>query len=112
MSLTRTTTIRIIYLSHAGRASAAATASTDTAVQTLSGVLLRTSKNSGSPLPYIFLLDSDLTVKLATTMSDVTAAVFSVHITDRYMGHMRKRFYNLPKLLFTLENKNLCLYSL
>lgn len=111
MRVTRTTTIRITYLSHAGRASAAATASTDTAVLTLSGVLLRTSKSDGSPLPYIFLLDSDLTVKLATTMCDVTAAVFSGHITDRYMGHMRKRFYNLPKPLFTLENKNLCLYS-
>lgn len=95
MSLTGTNTTSITHPSHAGWASAAATASTDTAVLTLSGVLLRTSKSSGSPFPYIFLLDSDLTVKLATTMSDVTAAVFSVHITDRYMGHMRKRFYSL-----------------
>lgn len=105
MSLTRTTTIRITDLSRAGRASAAATASTDTAVMTLCFVCLRTGKTIGSPLPYIFHLHSDLTVKLATTMSA------AVHITDRYMGHMRKRFYNLPKLLFTLENKNLCLYS-
>lgn len=95
MSLTGTNAISITYPSHAGRASAVATASIDTAVRTLSGVLLRTSKTSGSPFPYIFLLDSDLTVKLATTMSDVTAAVFPVHITDRYMGHTRKRFYNL-----------------